>query len=104
MIAIRILVFLATGLTVAACGLGGSAVKRDRFDYNTAIAQSWKDQMLLNVVKLRYAEGQHRLTASKRTHRTRKNLDCAARAVNGTAAKTRRQQCYAKSRLSHRSR
>lgn len=52
----RILVLLVTGLTVAACGIGAPAVKRDRFDYNTAIAQSWKDQMLLNVVKLRYAD------------------------------------------------
>ena len=52
----RILVLLMTGLTVAACGVGASAVKRDRFDYNTAIAQSWKDRMLLNVVKLRYAD------------------------------------------------
>ena len=52
----RILVLLVTGLTVAACGIGASAVERDRFDFNTAIAQSWKDQMLLNVVKLRYAD------------------------------------------------
>jgi hypothetical protein len=52
----RILILLVTGLTIAACGIGASAVKRDHFDYNTAIAQSWKDQMLLNVVKLRYAD------------------------------------------------
>ena len=52
----RILVLLVTGLTIAACSIGASVVKRDRFDYNTAIAQSWKDQMLLNVVKLRYAD------------------------------------------------
>lgn len=52
----RILILLVTGLTIAACSIGASAVKRDRFDYNTAIAQSWKDQMLLNVVKLRYSD------------------------------------------------
>ncbi len=52
----RILVLLAVGLTVAAYGIGAPAVRRDHFDYNMAIAQSWKDQMLLNVVKLRYAD------------------------------------------------
>ena len=42
---------------LAACkGIGPGTVTRDRFNYSEAIADSWKDQMLLNVVKLRYLD------------------------------------------------
>ena len=46
-----ILVF--TGLNGCA-SIGPGTVARDRFDYILAISDSWKSQMLFNLVKLRY--------------------------------------------------
>jgi len=44
-------------LMLSGCsGIGAPAIARDRFDYNVAIAESWKSQMLLNIVKIRYAD------------------------------------------------
>jgi len=52
-LAITIIPFLfITGCT----NIGPKTVPRDRFDYNTAISDSWKEQTLLNIVKLRYAD------------------------------------------------
>lgn len=37
-------------------GVGPYTVARDRFDYTSAISDSWKAQMLVNMVKLRYGD------------------------------------------------
>lgn len=51
------LLLLGAVLLLAGCAsIGPGSVNRDRFDYNTALSESWKRQILLNVVKLRYVE------------------------------------------------
>jgi hypothetical protein len=47
------------GLPLLAAGCGGigpHTVPNDRFDYTEAISSSWKQQMLVNMVKLRYGD------------------------------------------------
>ena len=44
-------------LALPACrSVGPPSVVHDRFDYAEAISRSWKENMLLNLVKLRYAD------------------------------------------------
>jgi hypothetical protein len=56
-------VFLTRGLIclllimlMSCANTGPSTIARDRFDYVTAISESWKRQMLLNLVKVRYTD------------------------------------------------
>jgi hypothetical protein len=51
-------VFLvATVLLLSGCtGIGPGTVVRDRIDYTEALSDSWKSQMLLNMVKVRYGD------------------------------------------------
>ena len=50
-------VLLLTAVAVSGCAsIGPATVTRDRFDYTGAVAESWKTQMLLNLVKLRYGD------------------------------------------------
>src|SRR5262245_54227787 len=47
---------LASSILTACASIGPRHVVHDRFDYAEALSRSWKENMLLNLVKLRYAD------------------------------------------------
>ncbi len=60
-----ILLLLSAGLVgLSGCAFGPRHIPADRFDYNEAIARSTQEQMLLNIVRLRYFEEPVFLTVS----------------------------------------
>jgi len=54
-------VVAATSLLATGCvhSLGPQQVPQARFDYNRAVARSWDEQLLLNLVRLRYRDTPH---------------------------------------------
>jgi hypothetical protein len=53
---IVILLVAVTAILSGCASIGPGTVTRDRFDYVTSISESWKRQMLLNLLKVRYAD------------------------------------------------
>jgi len=57
MIRIKVIIPAGVFLLLFSCtGIGPPTVSRDRFDYTAAISDSWKRQMLFNMVKIRYGD------------------------------------------------
>jgi hypothetical protein len=51
------LLVLAAAFLVVGCGtVGTQSIERDRLGYVNALGESWKEQTLLNIVKLRYMD------------------------------------------------
>jgi hypothetical protein len=53
----RLGVYLTSATLLLGCtALGPRTIPVDRFDYSASIAESWKQQTLLNIVKMRYMD------------------------------------------------
>ncbi len=52
----RMLLLLIVLAMTGCASMGPGTVTKDRFDYTAAVGDSWKTQMLLNLVKIRYGD------------------------------------------------
>ena len=52
----KVLAAALAALLAGCASVGPTTVSRDRFEYVQAISDSWKSQMLLNLVKVRYTD------------------------------------------------
>src|SRR4029434_2870524 len=50
-----LLLLIVFGITGCA-SIGPGTMTRDRFDYSSAVAEAWKRQILLHLVKIRYGD------------------------------------------------
>ena len=54
---ISLITFVALLAMISGCiSVGPETISRDRFDYGQAIANSWEEQMLSNMLRVRYGE------------------------------------------------
>ena len=54
---LTVITLLLSLLVLSGCAaIGPKTLSRDRFDYTSAISESWKSQMLFNMVKMRYGD------------------------------------------------
>jgi len=51
-----VLILGAVALLNGCAAFGPRTIMRDRINYTTVLSDSWKDQMLLNIVKIRYGD------------------------------------------------
>lgn len=48
--------------------IGPEMMYKDRFDYTKAVGDSWKEQVLLNIVRLRYSDWPTFVTVDQISH------------------------------------
>lgn len=52
----RFVIFVLVIMLSGCSAIGPATLEKDRFDYSSSIAESWKKMMLLNIIKLRYGD------------------------------------------------